>query len=310
MEVVFAGSAEFSLPSLTAVAGSLHPVKLVITAPDARGSRGRPAPRPVRDLAQQLGLPTAQPGRLSREWALATPALAGDVLVVCAYGQLIPATVLELFPNGALGVHPSLLPRHRGASPVAAAILAGDGVTGVTIYQMDERLDAGPILAQEEIAISPGATTPELERELADVGARLLIQVLEDAQHGECHPRPQDPGAATYSHKATRLDGELDWALPGLEIERRLRALSPWPGVSVLLGGARVKLLAGTARAWPAGAALATPGTLIGGEGDSALISTGDGAFQISRVQPPGARPMGPQAFLRGRRPISAGRVG
>ncbi|MHB8312721.1 MAG: methionyl-tRNA formyltransferase [Candidatus Dormibacteria bacterium] len=307
MRVVFAGSAEFSLPSLRALAASAHPVALVITAPDARGSRGRPAPRPVRDLAQQLGLRTAQPDRLSREWALASPELAAEVLVVCAYGQLIPATVLGLFPNGALGVHPSLLPRHRGASPVAAAILAGDGMTGVTIYQMDARLDAGPILAQEEIAIPPRATTPDLERELADVGARLLIQVLDERQKRAVHTRPQEDGSATYSRKVTRLDGEVDWALPGVEIERRLRALSPWPGVSVPLGGARVKLLAGTALPWPAGTEAATPGTLIGGEGDSALVSTGDGAFQISMVQPPGGRPMGPRAFLRGRRPISTG---
>jgi len=308
VRVVFAGSGEFSIPSLRALAASSHPVELVITAPDATGNRGRPAPRPVRDLARELGLAVSQPVRLTREWQAATPQLAAEALVVCAYGQLIPASVLALFPRGALGVHPSLLPRHRGASPIAAAILGGDAVTGVTIYQMDERLDAGPIVAQEQLAIPATATTPQLERELAKVGARLLLGVLDQLQLGEVHAWPQELGAVTYSRKVSRMDGEVDWYLPAREIERRLRALSPWPGVSVPLGGARVKLLAGSAIASPPGLEAALPGALVGGDGDVAVVSTGDGAFAIDLVQPPGGRPMAPLAYLRGRRPAPAGR--
>ena len=302
MRVVFAGSGEFSLPSLRALAASRHPVTLVITAPDRNGSRGRPAPRPLRDLAQELGVPIEQPARLSAAWAAATPVVAADLLVVCAYGQLIPKSVLELFPRGTLGVHPSLLPRHRGASPIPAAILAGEAETGVSIYSMDERLDAGPILAQERLAIGARATTAELASALAELGARLLVAVIDNLQRGEGLPSPQDEALATYCHKVTRRNGELDWSMPALEIDRKLRALSPWPGVSMLLGGTRVKLLAGAAWAFPEGATAATPGTVVGGDADSILIGTSEGAFRVSVVQPPGGRPMSAPAYLRGRR--------
>ncbi len=301
MRVVFAGSGEFSLPSLRALAASGHPLTLVITAPDRSGSRGRPAPRPVRDLAHELGLPVEQPARLSADWAGAAPLVSADLLVVCAYGQLIPASVLQLFPQGALGVHPSLLPCHRGASPIAAAILAGDSETGVSIYRMDERLDAGPLLAQERVPILGDATNMELERALAEVGARLLVAALAGLDRGEAVLSTQDEGRATYSHKVSRRDGELDWSLPAREIDRKLRALSPWPGVSVLLAGIRVKLLAGTAEPLPEGVA-AAPGTVIGSDADSILVGTGLGAYRVSLVQPPGGRPMPPPAFLRGRR--------
>ncbi|MHB8331063.1 MAG: methionyl-tRNA formyltransferase [Candidatus Dormibacteria bacterium] len=308
MRVVFAGSGEFSLPSLRALAASGHPVTLVITAPDRGGSRGRPAPRPVLDLARELGLPVEQPDRLSATWAAATSLVSADLLVVCAYGQLVPASVLQLVPQAALGVHPSLLPRHRGASPIAAAILAGDSETGVSIYRMDERLDAGPLLAQERVPILGDATKVELELALAEVGARLLVTALAGIDRGEAVLSTQDEGLATYSHKVTRRDGELDWDLPALEIDRKLRALSPWPGVSVLLAGIRVKLLAGTAQPLPEAVA-AAPGTVIGSDAGSVLVGTGQGAYRASLVQPPGGRPMPAPAFLRGRRSPVGGEV-
>jgi methionyl-tRNA formyltransferase len=305
VRVAFAGSAEFSLPSLRALADSAHQVELVITAPDRAGSRGRPAPRPVRELASELGLPVIQPPRLSRDDVVAVCAGAAEVLAVCAYGQLIPPSVLALYPMGAVGVHPSLLPRHRGASPIQAAILAGETESGVTIYQMDERLDAGPVLAQERMALPPTFTASELSDELAARGGSLLVNVLEQMEAGVSAPSPQADTEATYSAKVGRRDGELDWSFPALEIERRLRALHPWPGVSVPLGGERVKLIAGKAVPPSDGAGVLEPGLLLGGSADFVLVGTAVGSFQVELVQPPGGRVMAPTAYLRGRRSSS-----
>jgi methionyl-tRNA formyltransferase len=302
VRVAFAGSAEFSLPSLRALANSAHQVELVITAPDRLGSRGRPAPRPVRELASELGLPVIQPARLARDDLLAAPAGTAQVLAVCAYGQLVPRSVLDLFPRGAVGVHPSLLPRHRGASPIQAAILAGDTETGVTIYQMDERLDAGPVLAQQRLPLLPSLTATELSEELAARGGSLLVSVLDELEAGASEPSPQADADATYSAKVGRRDGELDWSLPALEIERRLRALHPWPGVSLPVGGERVKLIAGRAVPPPDGSAVLEPGSILEGSADFVLVGTSAGSFQVELVQPPGGRVMAPAAYLRGRR--------
>lgn len=305
MRVAFAGSAEFSLPSLRALANSAHQVELVITAPDRTGSRGRPAPRPVRELASELGLSVIQPVRLSREDLVAAPAGTAQVLAVCAYGQLLHRSVLDLFPKGAVGVHPSLLPRHRGASPIQAAILAGDTESGVTIYQMDERLDAGPVLAQERLPLPPSLTATELSDELAARGGSLLVSVLDELEAGASEPSPQADADATYSAKVGRLDGELDWSLPALDIERRLRALHPWPGVSVPMGGERVKLIAGRVGRPPDGSAVPEPGAVLEGWPDFVLVGTADGSFKVELVQPAGGRVMAPAAYLRGRRSSS-----
>lgn len=301
MRVAFAGSAEFSLPSLRALANSGHQVELVITAPDRPGSRGRPAPRPVRALASELGLPVIQPARLSRGDLVAAPAGKAQILAVCSYGQLLHRSVLDLFPQGAVGVHPSLLPRYRGASPIQAAILAGDTESGVTIYQMDERLDAGPVLAQERLPLPPSSTAAELSNELAARGGALLVRVLDELAAGASEPSPQADADATYSAKVGRRDGELDWSLPALEIERRLRALHPWPGVSVPMGGERVKLIAGRVGLPPDGSAVLEPGSLREGSADFVLVGTADGSFRVELVQPAGGRVMAPAAYLRGR---------
>jgi len=306
--VAFAGSAEFSLPSLQALADSAHSVAVVITAPDRSGSRGRTAPRPVRELALELGLLVRQPARLSPGDLMSLPAAQVDILVVCAYGQLVPRSVLHLLPRGAVGVHPSLLPRHRGASPIQAAILAGDTETGVTIYQMDERLDAGPILVEESVPLPPTMTATELSTELAARGGSLLVRALDELEAGEAEPCPQADLDATYAAKLGRQDGELDWGLPAQRIERLLRALHPWPGVSVPIGGARVKLIAGRGVPAPEGASDLGPGSVLEAPGDTLLVGTGAGAFRVELIQPPGRRPMAPGAYLRGRRARAGGR--
>ena len=299
MLVVYAGSGEFALGPLRALADSRHRVLAVLTAPESVGDRGRPAPRPVRDLAGELGLPVLQPTRLTTDDLAGALRAGAELLVVCAYGQLVRRPVLAAFPRGAVGVHPSLLPRHRGASPVAAAILAGDQVTGVTIYQMDERLDSGPILAAESLPISREATTPTLQASLEAVAARLLPATLDRLEQGRITPQPQSEGQATYAPRLSRADGRVSWDQPAEEIERRLRALQPWPGVRAELGGTEVKLLAGRARSDQAAAS----------PSESVVVPTASGLFQIDLVQPSGGRPMTAAAFMRGRRAAAGQRA-
>jgi methionyl-tRNA formyltransferase len=309
VRVVFAGSAEFSIPVLRALAGSGHEVVEVLTAPDRDGSRGAAAPRPVKAEALALGLPVEQPPRLTEDcWRDSASRRESDVLVVAAYGQLLPLAVLDSMPQGGVGVHPSLLPRHRGASPVAAAILAGDSRTGVTVFRMDQRMDAGPILAQQAIPIPGSATTPSLTSRLAQLGAQMVVEALDRLEGGDASDIPQLDSGATYSHRLGRQDGNLDWSQTAAAIDRSLRALTPWPGVTVPLAGVRVKLLRGA----PDQRADEVPVRELGEIGergqDWILVQTAVGAFRVELIQPLGRPPMTPAAFLRGRQRTSGGR--
>ena len=199
---------------------------------------------PVKVAARHLGLEVYQPQRIRDPEAVETlRRLQPDLLVVVAYGQIIPRSVLGIPGRGALNVHGSLLPRHRGAAPVAGAILAGDTVTGVTIMRMDEQLDHGPILATRETAIEAGEDAPALTVRLAAVGASLLVETLERIE--EIDGVEQDHGAATVTRRLTREDGELEWGMGALEIDRRVRALQPWPGATLPTKKGRVKVLSG-----------------------------------------------------------------
>ena len=303
MRLVFLGTAEFSVPSLRAVHAAGHDVAAVVTQPDRLGDRGRPAPRPVAEVAIELGVPILQPARLRGPEAMAQVlALRPDALVVAAYGQILPASLLDAPPHGGINVHASLLPRWRGASPISAAIRAGDDLTGVSIMRMDAGLDTGPVFATRSTAITPDDTTPVLADRLARIGAELLVEVLAAIESGTAPPpRPQDDTAATLAPRLTRADGELDWETAPLEIDRALRALQPWPGTSVPLGGERVRLLRGE----PAIAAArppAEPGTLLGVTGGSVLVACRGGAYRVDEVQAPGRKPMDAAAYLRGRR--------
>ncbi|HUY61321.1 MAG TPA: methionyl-tRNA formyltransferase [Candidatus Dormibacteraeota bacterium] len=302
MRLLVAGSSAFAVPTLDAVVAAGHAVVGVLTAPDRAGTRGRPAPRPLRDRARALQLPLWQPETL-RDPALLAALLASgaDGIVVASYGRLIPAALLAALPLGGLNVHPSLLPRHRGAAPVAAAILAGDPVTGVSVMQMAASLDTGPVHAAITWPVAPTATTPELTAELAEAGARLLVQVLAQAAAGTAQPRPQDPGRATYTPRLDRHTGELDWSRPAVVIDRHVRALQPWPGTTLPLGGQRVKVLAGDPLPdEPAGSA--APGRVRTIEGAAAVVQTGEGWYRCRRVQPPSRPAMDAAAYLRGRR--------
>ena len=232
------------MPSLQALHVAGHDILLVITQPDRPGHRMKPTPPPVKVAAVERGLELYQPERVrDPEVIERLRALAPELIVVVAYGQIIPRSILEIPARGAINVHASLLPRHRGASPVAHSILTGDRETGVTIMRMDEQLDHGPILAARTVAIESREDAAGLTRRLAEVGAVLLVETI--AHLDRIRAVEQDHARATVAPRLRRQDGELDWSLGAEEIDRRVRALQPWPGVTLPTSRGRVKVLSG-----------------------------------------------------------------
>jgi methionyl-tRNA formyltransferase len=301
MRIVFCGTADFAIPCLRAVADA-HDVAAVLTQPDRSGSRGRPAPRPVGEAAAELGLLVLRPERIrSPESVAEIMALHPDALVVAAYGQIIPPALLDGPRHGGVNVHGSLLPRWRGAAPVAAAILAGDQVTGVSIMRMDAGLDTGPVYAMREIPMAPTDTTPMLTDRLAEHGAGLLLEVLEAIAAGTAVATPQDDSQATCAPRLTRDGGAVEWAaVTAVAVDRRVRALQPWPGVTAPLGDRRVRLIAGEVPGLTAGDA--PPGTVVATVQEGVDIATAAGLYRLAYLQPPGGRVMSAAAYLRGRR--------
>jgi methionyl-tRNA formyltransferase len=245
LKVVFAGTAAFAVPSLRALKGAGHEIQLVITPPDRPANRGmKLSASPVKVAAQELRLAVYQPQRIRDSDAVTRlRKLKPDLLVVVAYGQIIPASVLSIPRLGAVNVHASLLPRHRGAAPVAHAILAGDSETGVTIMRMDEKLDHGPILATRATEIGAHEDAAGLTSRLAEIGAQLLVDTLE--RINEITEVEQEHDRATTAPRLSREDGEIEWNLGASEIDRRVRALQPWPGVTLPTKKGRVKVLSG-----------------------------------------------------------------
>jgi methionyl-tRNA formyltransferase len=321
VRIVFAGTADFAVPSLRAC-NARHEVLAAVTQPARRGSRGRPAPRPVADAAAQLGIPLLQPERIrSGSVVEELLGLGADVLVVAAYGQILPRTLLDGHRLGGVNVHASLLPRWRGAAPVARAILAGDSSTGVCIMRMEAGLDTGPVYATRVVPIDADATAADLTETLAIAGAEELVGVLAALERGTAAATPQPEDGVTYAARLTREDGLLDWsARTAEEVDRMVRALTPWPGVTGDLAGVGVRILAG--RPVPAtevetsgspglapglvgatlGQAGAIPGSVVRIEGESAVVATAAGLYRVDTVQPPGRRAMSAAAFLRGRK--------
>jgi methionyl-tRNA formyltransferase len=292
---VFLGSGPFGLEALRRLAG--HPdVELVgiVTAPDqSAGGHARRTPTPIAALGRELGVSRIlTPDRLrSPEAIAAVIALRPDLAVLADYGQLVPAELLSV-RHGALNLHPSLLPRHRGATPIPAAILAGDRETGVTLMRMDDGLDTGPIVAQRRIELTGRETSPELEERLAEVAAELVEESVGRWIAGERSTRPQADADATLTRPLRREHGRIDPTRSAEELERQVRAYQPWPGSFVELDRGRLTV-------WAAGLGPATgraPG-IIGPHG----ISTRDSELLLSEVQPAGGRRMPWEAFLRGR---------
>ncbi|MDP9273423.1 MAG: methionyl-tRNA formyltransferase [Chloroflexota bacterium] len=294
--VAFLGSGAFAVPLLARLP-ELGDALLVVSAPDRpAGRRLRPRPAPVAAFARERELELATPARLRSDEARdLLRAFAPDGILLAAYGQLVPADLLALAPRLPLNVHPSLLPRHRGADPVAATILAGDPVAGVTLMVMNEVLDAGPIVAQWPLALTGREESPDLESRLADLAAEMVTPLLGPWAEGTLVALPQDERAATMVRPFTRADGWIDWGRDAVAIDRQVRALQPWPGAWTTLDGRRLHVR----RARPVeGVGDLAAGTLLPGE--DARIACGSGALLLEIVQPEGRPPMGAQDWRHG----------
>ena len=306
--IVFMGTPEFAVPVLKALA-DVYQVVGVVTQPDQPAGRGqRLTPPPVKQVAVERGLPLSQPQSLRTPEALAQLATwRPQVIVVAACGYILPQAVLDLPSHGCFNVHPSLLPRWRGAAPVPAAILAGDKVTGVTIMQMGTGVDTGPILAQREEPIRPNDTGVTLGERLARLGAEVLMETLPVYLAGELHPRPQPEEGVTYARQLCKEDGQLDWSRPAAELDRRVRAFTPWPGAFTTWRGRSLKVL--RVAPLPHWRGDAPPGTVVAPAGGTA-VATGEGVLRLEEVQLAGKRPMSIGDFLRGQRDFAGSRLG
>ncbi|HEY7529394.1 MAG TPA: methionyl-tRNA formyltransferase [Gemmatimonadota bacterium] len=309
MRVLFWGTPEFALPALDAVLASSHELVGLVTQPDRpRGRSGRAAPSPTkrRVLEAAPSVPILQPEKpRGAAFRAEVTALAPDVSVVAAYGNILPRSVLDLPRHGSVNVHASLLPRHRGASPVAAAILAGDPVTGVSLMRMEPGLDTGPVLLRREAAILPGETCGELEARLAREGAALLLDALDALERGDLHPRPQDDSLATYAPRITPEDAHVDWRTPAEAVERHLRAHDPRPGAFTWWGGRRLKLFRGRLRP-EIGTRERNSGEVLADPSGGLVVGARPGAIEVTEVQLEGGPRMDARSFLRGR-PIPPG---
>ena len=291
LRLAFMGSPAFAVPTLHALHRAGHRIAAVYAQPPRPAGRGRAlTPCPVQAAAETLGLQVRTPARLrgNAEAQADFAALDLDAAVVAAYGLILPAAMLATPRRGCLNVHASLLPRWRGASPMQAALLAGDAETGVTIMQMDAGLDTGPMLLRDAVPLGPRTTAPELHDALAAMGARLLLRALQEAPA----PVPQPGEGATYAPKLTRGDGRLDWTRAAAELDRRVRALNPWPGTYAVLGGEVLKVHDAAPEAGSG-----APGVALD---DRLLVACGEGALRLLRVQRPGRAPMDAALLLRG----------
>jgi methionyl-tRNA formyltransferase len=302
--LVFAGTPEFAVPSLAGLLAAGYTPALVLTQPDRPAGRGQqPQAPPVKRLAEEHGLPVAQPERLAdvRE---TLEGLKPEVMVVVAYAHRIPYWLLTLPPMGVLNVHASLLPRYRGASPVAAALLNGDVETGVSIMRLAEGWDTGPVFRQRRLPIQPDDTTGSLTAKLARLGAELLVEVLNLRVRGMITPARQDESQASYAPRLSKEDGRLDWTKPAERLAREVRACSPWPGTFTTWQGKLVKVLA--ARPLPESDAGAAPGTVL----PELRVACGQGELALERVQLEGRRPVDAGEFLRGQPGITGAVLG
>lgn len=316
MKLVFAGTPEFASVALRHLLDARFEVVLALTQPDRPSGRGmKLLGSPVKQLALANGIPVGQPrslrldGRFPEDALAAKSVLEGlrpDVMVVAAYGLILPQWVLDLPRLGCLNIHASLLPRWRGAAPIHRAIEAGDERTGVTIMQMDAGLDTGDMLMSESLPVAADETTASLHDRLSPMGARLIVEALEAAACGGLKATPQPAEGVTYAHKIEKAEAAIDWRLPAQVIERRLRAFDPFPGASFQLEGETVKLWRASLRPEVA----AEPGTVVQSDAQGITVACGQGGLALLELQRPGGRRQPVQAFLQGRPVATGSRLG
>ena len=335
VRIVFMGSPAFAVPALDGLIAAGHEIALVLAQPDRPAGRGRqPTPPPVAAFARERGLPLFQPPTLKPPEAFARVRdAAPDVIVVAAYGLILRSEVLDLPRLGCVNLHASLLPRHRGAAPISAAILAGDAETGICLMQMEVGLDTGAVLARRSTPITPADDTPTLTERLAIIGRDLLLETLPKLAAGEIVPEPQDDALATYAPKIVREDARLDWTLPAVELERHVRAYRGWPDAFTTWQGKGLKVLAAHVTGAPpspqplrganigsadippphAGEGEHAPGrvVLVTDEGKQRpAVVTGDGLLMLDTVMLEGKRPADGADFVRGYRAIVGADLG
>ena len=309
MRVVFLGSGSFAIPSLEALLAAGHDVVAVVTQPDREKGRGRAlSPPPLKPVAAARGLEILQPRRVREPESLAAlQALAPEIQVVVAYGQILPRAVIDVAPRGTVNVHASLLPRYRGAAPVQWAIVNGEAETGVTTMLIDEGLDTGPLLLAEATPIGAEETADVLEARLALIGADLLVRTLKGLHEGTVVARPQDAARATLAPLIKKEDGLIDWTLPADALARRVRGFHPWPGAYISRQGHGLRVLRARAETGPAG----VPGTLLAVDRDGLVVAAGDGtALRLLEVQPESRKPMPAASFAAGARLAVGERLG
>jgi len=306
LRIVFFGTPRFGVPTLAALLDSGHEVVGVVTQPDRPRGRGQKVTdAPVKAMALARSLPVIQPASLRAPGVDADlAAWQPDLGVVAAYGQLIPATLLALPRLGMINVHPSLLPKYRGAAPVHRAVIAGDTETGVTIMRVAAKLDAGAMFATTARAIGPDETSQDVEDALATLGGRLLVEVADAMAAGTAHEEPQDDRLATYAARLTKEEGLIDWTLPARRIHDRVRGLFPWPHAYSYVSGRRVIVWRTSPEATVSEAA---PGTVTGAGSDGVHVVAGDGrTLTLLELQPENGRPMRAADFQRGH-PVTPG---
>jgi methionyl-tRNA formyltransferase len=317
LRLIFAGTPEFARVALEQLRSAGHDIVLVLTQPDRPAGRGMKLhPSPVKQYAQAMGIPLAQPrslrldGKYPEDAELARAALLAaraDAMIVAAYGLILPQWVLDLPALGCLNIHGSLLPRWRGAAPIHRAIEAGDRQTGVTIMQMDAGLDTGDMLLMQAVPVPDTATTASLHDQLAALGGSLIVQAVAQLRAGGLNATPQPAEGVTYAHKIEKHEAVINWAWPADLIARRVRAFNPFPGATSTLAGDVLKVWSAQAPAWTPAAAPTgpvhrppAPGELLAVKDDALVVAAGQGVLLITEVQRPGGKRLAVADFLRG----------
>ncbi len=311
MKVVFMGTPDFALPSLRALLQSNHTVAAVVTQPDRPAGRGKKMrPPPVKTLARQAGLPVYQPEKIGETGFLnALHALDPEVIVVAAYGRILPKKILDLPPYGCINVHASLLPAYRGAAPIQWAVINGEKETGITIMQMDEGLDTGDILMQGRITIGEDDTAGTVHDLLASLGGQLLVQTLDKLARGQIRPVPQNHALASYAPPLTTAHAVINWANDAVAVKNQVRGLHPWPGARTYLGDKLLKIWRVSVPGRVPGNGGGPPGRVLAADGEKGLlVQTGRGIIKIEELQLQGKRQMPAALFLRGN-PVLPGEV-
>jgi methionyl-tRNA formyltransferase len=301
--IVFFGTPDFAVPTLQALHDSRHPVAGVVTQPDrARGRGQHSQPGPIKRLAEQYGVMVLQPERLREDGFLESlRALDADLGVVAAYGKILTDAVLAIPARGLINVHASLLPRYRGAAPIHRAVMAGETTTGITIMRVVKALDAGPMISRVTRSVGENETSAEVERDIARLGARALVEAVDALADGRAIETPQNESEATYAPKIEKADGIVNWLRPAREIHNQIRGLHPWPHAYSDLQGERTILLRSEFEAERPGAP-PLPGTVLDADADELRVQTGEGVLRLLMLQREGRRPVTAREFLSGRR--------